>query len=347
MKIEGLIFAARSSRGHPTVLDVEDDYDYIHADIDSEESVTDLTVMTIQGDHDVHFEGGIYFRSTERLPDEFIRRYESATKRKIAWLEKFSLTRAAILLSIVVLALVGFRLLLPWVVSMTVAVFPNEWEEKVGIHTYSTMETLRVFSDSELSDDYQHSIREDAKRIAESAGLSREVEVRFQQSTVLGANAVAFPGGPVVVTDELVALLSDREEVLAVIAHEFAHVELRHSLQRAITVAGVSALVFLLFGADESIIEELSVIVADSIMFDSGKDFEREADLLAIDYLIASGIDPEALVNVMERLTDFMCSNLIGQAKLDCQSDSASWLSTHPSGAERIAYLKSAIESRR
>ena len=347
MKIHGLIFEPRSSRGHPTVLDIEDHYDYIHADIDSEESVTDLTVVTIQGDHDVHFEGGIYFRSTERLPDEFIRRYESATRRKIAWLEKFSLTRAAVLLSIVVLALVGFRLLLPWVVSMTVAVFPNEWEKKVGANAFSSMETLRWFSDSELSDDYQQVIREEAKRIAESAGLDRDVEIRFKQSRVLGPNALAFPGGPVVVTDDLVELLSEREEVLAVIAHEIAHIELRHSLQRAIGVAGVSALVLMLFGADESIIEELTVIVADSIMFDSGKDFEREADILAIDYLIASGIDPEALVNVMERLTDFMCSKFTGQAKLDCQSDSASWLSTHPSGAERIAYLKSAIESRR
>ena len=84
MKTEGLIFAARSSRGHPTVLDIEDDYDYIHADIDSEESVTDLTVVTIQGDHDVHFEGGICFRSTEQLPDESIRCYENATALKAA-----------------------------------------------------------------------------------------------------------------------------------------------------------------------------------------------------------------------------------------------------------------------
>ena len=76
------------------------------------------------------------------------------------------------------------------------------------------------------------------------------------------------------------------------LAHEFQHAVLRHSLQRMVRAAGLQAVLALLVGDLEGLggvirnaglqIQELSY----------GRDQEREADLAAIDLLARAGIDP-------------------------------------------------------
>ena len=343
MRIEGWYFEPMSSKSHLAKLNVRDSY--IRVEFDDRRAIKHLDVESIQGNHDIYFIGGAYFRSNDKLPVELIDRYRSSTQRRISWLEKFSLSKAIVLLSLLILAGLSFRLLFQSIESVAVAVFPVSWEERVGAEAYEAMSSL-IFSDSDLSLEYQTRLREKAQGMAEAAGLSRRVEIFFRGSELLGPNALAFPGGPVVLTDELVELLADEQEVLAVIAHELAHVEQRHSLRQAIGVAGVSILVFILFGADESAIEELAAVVVGATVFENSRDFEKEADLVAVDYLIASDIDPSKMMNVIRKLTDYYCPDSAGDQLLPCESETLSWFSTHPSGAERIEYLDNAIRSR-
>ena len=58
------------------------------------------------------------------------------------------------------------------------------------------------------------------------------------RSEFFGANAFAFPGGPIVVTDDLVKLLDNDYLTLAVIAHELAHIDQRHSLHQIMEIIG-------------------------------------------------------------------------------------------------------------
>jgi Zn-dependent protease with chaperone function len=56
----------------------------------------------------------------------------------------------------------------------------------------------------------------------------------FRQARI-GPNAFALPDGSIVVTDDLIALLQDREDVLlGVLGHELGHIALRHGMRTLI-----------------------------------------------------------------------------------------------------------------
>jgi predicted Zn-dependent protease len=73
---------------------------------------------------------------------------------------------------------------------------------------------------------------------------------------------------------------------------------------------------------------------AELIEASYSRDAEREADALSIDYMVASGFDPEGAVRLQEKM-------LKQPAGLRVP-----FLSTHPSGRERVETLKKLIVAR-
>ena len=340
MKIQGKFFQPTSSQSHQASLIVRDQH--VRVEFENGDSIRSLYVDFIQGSRDIYFQGGEYFRAEYDLPKEFVDSNRSPVQRRILWLEKFSFTKAIVLVCLLVVCLLAFRALFYSLGSIVVVVFPQTWEERVGEEAYASLSPL-FFTESRIPPGIQSTVRSAASQIIEDAGLTRDVDIFFHDSEHIGPNALAFPGGPIVLTDELVRLLSE-EETLAVVAHELAHVEKRHSLQQAIDVIGISILALMIFGADESIVEELTVIIADTTILARSREFEKEADLEAIKYLFASGLNPSGMVTAMQKLTDFYCRNDSGELAFECESEVLAWISTHPSGEDRIRYLKEAIQ---
>ena len=70
---------------------------------------------------------------------------------------------------------------------------------------------------------------------------------------------------------------------------------------------------------------------------------EIDADLIALKLLEKSGMPKKSFIFAIEKLTKHYCI----ESKLEksvCMSEVKSgWLSTHPSGAERLEYLKENI----
>nr|VFJ93021.1 MAG: Peptidase family M48 [Candidatus Kentron sp. LFY] len=161
---------------------------------------------------------------------------------------------------------------------------------------------------------------------------------------MLGANAFAFPGGPIVVTGDLVEILDD-DELLAVIAHEYGHIEDRHSLKQIIDLIGVSVLAYVLFGADDSIVEEITAVAIDIWAFKNSRGFEKEADLEAMEILRANHMKPASFVEAIEKLIKHGCKETDGNSSRKCLSDARTdWFPTHPDGAERVKYLSEQID---
>ena len=340
MKISGHFFQPFSSKSQLATLSVlkgaiqiEQENGHIFSKLDFE---------TVQGSDNVHFKCGSYFRSDESLPPEFFKMFQTKIQRTIGWLEKFSLTRAIVFILLLIVAIVCYRLVFVGIGNSITVIFPISLEEEIGKNAYQTM-NLAVFTESDISTQYQNQIRRRAKDIANSANLSRSVEIYFHESEMIGPNAMAFPGGPVVITDGLVDLLSNDEELLAVIAHEFAHIEERHSLKQLLDYVGVSILAYLLFGTDESIVEVLSAVLVTGWAFKNSRDFEKEADLNAVKYLEASNLDPRHFVNAIKKLTAFDCRNISSDSGIDCEERVPNWIATHPAGTVRVEYLMNEI----
>ena len=164
--------------------------------------------------------------------------------------------------------------------------------------------------------------------------------IYFHKSNLFGANALAFPGGPIVVTDDLVKLLDQDDLILAVIAHEFAHIEQRHSLQQIMEVVGIAAIASVLFGSTDSLIEEASVVAVDLWANKKSRHFEKEADLVALDYLEAVNLKRTSFALAIQKLMQNLCNTKTEKSFDNClKNDKSGWFSTHPSGAERLKYL--------
>ena len=154
--------------------------------------------------------------------------------------------------------------------------------------------------------------------------------VVFRNAPKIGANAFAFPGGPIVVTDRLVNVVGSDDRILAVMAHELGHVEERHAVRQILRAAGLLILFSTILGADEVVVEELSAFALSLGTSGYSREFESAADDYAVRLLSDAGHSPEAFIAALE--------SLAAECKPQCEEES--WFSTHPSIETRIKALR-------
>lgn len=300
---------------------------------------SDVTIQSIQGKKDIYLANGYLFTLDEPLNAEQTSYLSHKASRGIAWFEKFSIFKAIILSLILLSLIVGLRLALTAMTPLTVSIFPHEWERQIGSNTYAALEKT-ILSDTDLSADRLERLRSKAHHMASENGFE-EPDIFFHKSEFLGANALAFAGGPIVVTDELVKLLETDDLILGVIAHEFAHIRQRHSLHQIIEVIGVAVLASVLLGADDTLIEEASLIGINVWANKNSRRFEQEADRMGVDYLENANLEASSMRSAIRKLTEHLCELDAAQSLEECLSNTqAGWLSSHPPGAKRIEYLE-------
>jgi beta-barrel assembly-enhancing protease len=118
-------------------------------------------------------------------------------------------------------------------------------------------------------------------------------------------NAFALPGGYFYVNTGLILAAETEAELAGVMAHEIAHVAARHGTRGATrsqiwNLASMS-LVFV-GGPIGMAAREISNIAMPMTFMKFSRGFEREADLLGIEYEYAAGYDPESFIDFFERI---------------------------------------------
>ncbi|PTT78738.1 peptidase M48, partial [Pelomonas sp. HMWF004] len=150
-------------------------------------------------------------------------RGESAVVR---WQQSWRLALLSLLLLVAGLA-AGYRWGLPWAVDRTVDALPVAAEQRLGEHLLRSFDKDWL-QPSELKHDEQQAWRQrwaQALQRAREAGglpLPERFEIHIRDGgKALGPNAFALPGGDIVITDALLALLKDEPDaVMTVLAHE-------------------------------------------------------------------------------------------------------------------------------
>lgn len=112
-------------------------------------------------------------------------------------------------------------------------------------------------------------------------------------------NAFALPGGNIVVLSGLIEFSENPEEVAAVLAHEMAHVEKRHVVDRLVKELGLQVLFGVLTGGDAVILSEVSRTVTSTYF---NRRQEKEADDFALDLLHRCDISPRSLGTLFRRM---------------------------------------------
>jgi predicted Zn-dependent protease len=160
-----------------------------------------------------------------------------------------------------------------------------------------------------------------------------DVQWRFTVLDTPSVNAMAFPGGIIVITRGLYTLLGSEDELAAVLAHEIAHVNRRHQWkviqkQKLIALAG-NAVARSDPAQEAKIVADLGAqLMARGL--DKSAEFEADRDGVVI--AARAGYDSSAMITVMERL----------KALKPGEADTAMLFATHPSPQARIDALSAA-----
>lgn len=200
---------------------------------------------------------------------------------------------------------------------------PVELDSAIGEQGLEMLDGT-LFGPSGLSADRRSELHEVFADVVVTVGDEHAYRLEFRAGNQLGPNAIALPSGIVVLTDELVALAQHDEELAAVMAHEVGHARHRHALRALIQNSVVAGLLFLLLGDPSAAATIAAGIPTLLIERSYSREFEREADDVAFEYLAARGIPDRRFADVLARL-----------AVEAGDSDAPNWLSTHPSAGDR------------
>jgi beta-barrel assembly-enhancing protease len=169
--------------------------------------------------------------------------------------------------------------------------------------------------------------------------LVREIPNRFEQPefrytfeavNLREINAFALPGGPMFLHRGMIEAARSDAEVAGVMAHELAHVVLRHGTAQATQGQGaqVGAIAGQILGAivggrTGSVIAQGSELAAGVYFMRYSREFEREADLLGAQIMAAAGYEPRHMASMFQTI------------QKEGAARGPEWLSSHPDPGNR------------
>jgi beta-barrel assembly-enhancing protease len=146
-------------------------------------------------------------------------------------------------------------------------------------------------------------------RVGQNIALRSDSKVPFTIKVIDSpdVNAFALPGGMLYVNRGVVEAAESEAELAGVMAHEIAHVAARHGVEQAskgqfLNYASIP-LIFL-GGLPGYIIQQAAGLAVPLTFLKFSRGAEKEADLLAAQYLWAAGYDPNAMISFFEKLQE-------------------------------------------
>jgi len=230
---------------------------------------------------------------------------------------------AAVCIALVIALVVwGF----PWAIGVMASLMPVSVERKIGEAVLESMAPKAKRCSDPSIDRMVAMLGEGAPRNP----YTFEVYVVEDQMV----NAFAAPGGYVVIYRGLLDKTRRPEEAAAVLAHEMQHVIQRHSvcgMMRGLSIWVALALVT--GNAGDTLIQLAGTL--GNLHYQRGD--ESEADLEGLRMLEGSGMDPKAMVSMLQ---------LLDSVQGDAPS-AAKYFSTHPLTRERIDQVRELAEESR
>jgi predicted Zn-dependent protease len=200
-----------------------------------------------------------------------------------------------------------------------------------AVEAFMGQQTLEIldrtlFSPSTLTEEKTDELEEKYAQFVDGEDAQR-YKLAFRHAGM--PNALALPGGIIVVTDEMVLATENDAEFLAVVAHEIGHVRGHHAMRLVLQGSGVAVLMTALAGDAVGTTILAAALPAVLLRTRYSRQFESEADDYAFAMLKRHGQSPQAFADLMRRM----------QLRKDAKEEPDTllqYLSTHPATEERI-----------
>ena len=221
----------------------------------------------------------------------------------------------------------------PYMAKKVAFALPRDVDEQLGNGVLAALDSW-IFEPSSLDAFDRNRLHDGFDRMVGLSDLqSGDVQLEFRASPVMGANALALPSGIIIMTDELVRMAGDDEEVLAVLAHEIGHIRHRHSLRGVLQNSTVALMIAGLTGDLASLTSISATIPTLLVQLKYSRGFELEADDYAVLMMNDMNIDPTKLGDILLRMTN----SVGGETGPEEIPD---YLSTHPGSEDRMRRIQ-------
>lgn len=224
-----------------------------------------------------------------------------------------------------------YALVLPALAARVAQRIPLEWEEDLGA------DLVDAIAPEERRCTDPERVRALERIVERLVGSSDVGEYRFRVTLVDDTlvNALAAPGGYVVVFQGLLARAETPEVVAGVLAHEIQHVVRRHGTSAVLKDLPMIIAATVISGGNETAGSLLGATATlGSLRYRRGD--EAEADREGLGMLRAARIAPQGMIGFFGALAD-----MEGDA-----SALATYLSTHPRSEDRMAALRALADER-
>nr|CAA6826594.1 MAG: Unknown protein [uncultured Thiotrichaceae bacterium] len=249
----------------------------------------------------------------------------------------------ASLLTTLLLVILSFGWGLPWASERIAKSLPVAVNESLASGTLATLDKV-LFEPTKTSPAKQQALRRHLKENLlpdDKQGFTFNLHFRHMHggNNEDGlANAFALPSGDIVITDRLMTLAENQDEIDAILLHEIGHVLHRHSMRQVIQSSTITVALILVTG-DISAIEEWTVALPGFLLESSySRDFESEADHYAFERMLANNKDPANFGSMLSRMTKDVSSDST------LNTDWLKYISSHPASEERIKQAESYSE---
>lgn len=202
---------------------------------------------------------------------------------------------------------------------------------KIGQDASAEVRRELPMLDDRRLDDYVEQIGRDLVRAIPQQFQHPEFRYSFEVVNQAEINAFALPGGPMFLHRGMIEAAKAEGEVAGVMAHEIAHVALRHGTAQATkaqkfqigAIAG-QILGAIVGGAAGSVIAQGSNFGLGTYFLKYGREYERQADILGAQIMARAGYDPRHMADMFRTIEQ--------QGR---GSGGPEWLSSHPNPGNR------------
>ena len=221
-------------------------------------------------------------------------------------------------LGTVVVLVLGYLYAIPWGAEHLTLLLPRSLDTRSGNAVYDVMS-------DELDLDSARSTA--LQRFGDQLQLSPHYTLQYHVVHDDQVNAFALPGGHIVVFTGILDKLERPEELAALLAHEATHVEDRHSMRMLVRQASSYVFLSLLLGDVNGVVAVVAQNADNIRNLSYSRDLESKADLEGMQHLVANGVDPHGMVDLLKLLRE----------EASDVPQGVSFLSSHPLTAQRIA----------
>ncbi|MGH9719948.1 MAG: M48 family metallopeptidase [Bryobacteraceae bacterium] len=188
---------------------------------------------------------------------------------------------------------------------------------------------LRVADNRDLQD---HIARIGKLLAAQPEAEARTYQYSFTAVADKSINAFALPGGPTFIHTGLISAADNEAQVAGVMAHEIAHVALRHGTNQA-SKANLMQVPAVLVGVatGSNLWAQLTNLGATSLLLKFSRTAETQADLLGARIMSQAGYNPVEMARFFEKL------------EAEGGSRAPEFLSDHPNPGNRVKKVEQEI----